>query len=997
MLILLALAWPQTGGAEKLPVRTYTTADGLAHNHINRIKIDSHGFLWFCTDAGLSRFDGQSFFTLTTADGLPHPYINDLVEDAEGTFWLASDGGISRFSLQSPGSTGKPKIETFRSTENPGDRFDAIEFDAKGRLWAGARGGLYRIDRDAGKVQVRWQGWVLPDAAIPRLLADRKGGLWIATWKGAVHRDETGRLTPVRPSPHSTEKAAQSLLEDSRGAVWIGHRSGGFCRVTGAPSGKTIEPDFCIIEKDGHKIPDVRNIVESSDGKLWLGTTTGFCGFDRGTRNLHCYGTGHGLAQDWVANIKEDPTGNLWLGTLNAGAIRLARPGFVQFSVGRGISLMKTREGWLGVPGNDSRTIHAVDLEGGRPRRVWTGELVDAPLHYARHTGQGMLGDSLGNWWMSSGSYLHRYAAAPGGGPASQGKPEVFNLPNGKWFFALAESNTGAMYASVTLPERDHKRDSQWLVVREKGSREFRTVAAVEPAMKHVEQEIGLGAYIGAMREDRAGALWLGIASNQIVYRKQTATLLRYHAGKVDEYSVSDGLPPGIVSAIHIDRMGRLWIGTRAGLARSDDPLAPRPHFQTYGRAHGMASEEIWCLVEDNQGRIYAGTDRGVDRLDPVSGRFRNFTSRDGLPSGHLFAAARDRQGRLWFSSQTAVLLFEPEHHTVPPPEIFLSYPDKPLTLRYDRNYFEAGFTSPSLAGTPPRYQFRMKGVDDQWSAPEFHNTVRYAGLGPGDYALEARAVNADGAVSPEPVSVKFTVTPPFWRTWWFLSLALAAAATAGYAMHRYRVAQLLAVERLRVRIAADLHDDIGPTLSQVSMLGELAKRSLNGGNHEVTGLIDRMAEASRDSVTAMSDIVWSIHPGTDDVPALAERMRWFACEFLSSRGIDFELEVSEAASSLPIGPEARRDLLLILKEGVHNAARHANCRKVTARLHMEGEHIRLDVADDGRGFDPAVAGRGHGLTTMRARAEKMGGQCEIRSQTGKGTTILVSIPVGKR
>lgn len=996
LLVFFAVLGPGALVAQKLPVRAYTTIEGLAHNHINRIKIDSHGFLWFCTDAGLSRFDGHQFLTLTTADGLPHPIVNDLVEDAEGTFWLAGDGGISRFKLR-PGSTERPKIETFQSPENRGDRFDAIEFDRRGRLWAGGRNGLYRIVKDSFAVQVRWEGWVLPGAMIPRLLADRLGGLWIATWQGAVHRDAAGRQTLVRPSPHSAQPAAESLLEDREGTVWIGHRSGGLCRVTAKPSGTTIEADYCIAEQDGNDVRDIRSIFESSDGKLWLGTTKGLCEFDRGGRKLFCYDTRHGLAQEWVAKLGEDLSGNLWLGTLNAGVIRLAQPGFVQFPLESGVALMPSRADWLALPGNPSRTVRAVELAGSRPRQVWAAPVPAAPRNYSRHRGQGSLGDSTGNWWMSWGGHLYRFFPAPGGALPRAANPEVFTVPAGHWFYGLMESAAGAIYASVRLPEPDHRRASRWLMVREKDGREFRPVSEVEPAMTRVEQSIGLGAFFEAMGEDRTGAVWLGIASNRIVYRKETVTLLRHSAGRVEEFSMADGLPPGIVSSIHFDRAGRLWIGTRAGLARADNPLSRRPRFRSYGRAEGMTSVDIWCLTEDEQGRIYAGTDRGVERLDPDSGRFRQFTVQDGLPPGHVFAAARDRRGRLWFSSESAVSRFEPEREvTSPAPAVFTAFPSVAPKLRYDRNHLEAGFSSPALAGTLPRFQYRLLGVDENWNAPVAESTVRYAGMRPGSYELQARAVNADGVVSVQPASLRFTVTPPFWRTWWFLTLALGATAAGIYWLHRYRVEQLLAVERLRIRIASDLHDDVGATMSQVSMLGELAKRSLNGDNPDVTQLIDRMAGASREAVSAMGDIVWSIHPESDDLAGLTQRMRRFAVDLLSSRGVEFDIAVSEEVTKLALGAEKGRELLLIFKECVNNAARHSQCRSVQASVSVESGDLCLCVRDDGQGFDPKAPRPGHGLTTMRTRAEKLGGRWQVQS-SAKGTHVQVRIPTTRR
>ncbi|MDX1979583.1 MAG: two-component regulator propeller domain-containing protein [Bryobacteraceae bacterium] len=982
---------------ETLPIRTYTTQDGLAHNHINRIKVDSHGFLWFCTDAGVSRFDGRQFLTLTTEDGLPHPDVNDLVEARDGAFWLAGDGGISRFRLRSPGTNEKPRIDTFRAAGYPGERYDAIEFDLAGRLWAGGHEGLYRIDTTAGRVS--WTARVVPGAAIPRLLAGREGGLWIATTHGAVYRDAGGRQTPVVLSPLSANPFAQSLLQDRAGTVWIGYRAGGFCRLSVAD--ETIKPLDCIAEQDGQTIADVRSIFESSDGRFWLGTTqSGLCEFERKERKLTCYGKEHGLPEDWIPRVAEDPQGNLWLGTLDRGVSRLSRPGFVQVvedgPAGFLSLIMETRTGWL-VAAAHNGVVRTLARVGRRWQEVWRSRFPRAPYDYAWPRQQGLLEDSQGNWWIPAGRHLYRYPFAAGSPAPRPPDPETFQLPPGLWYSRIIEDSPGAVWASVVVPGNAAKRDARWVVVRDKAGGAFREVPVIEAAMARVEKSIGIGAYISCFQNGSDGALWIGISSNRLIYTGNVVTLLRYHRGRVREFSMADGLPPGNINAIHRDRLGRLWLATNAGLGRLDDAQSERPKFARYAQAEGLASTEVLCVTEDGQGRIYAGTAKGVERLDPRTGRFRHFSVEDGLPAGRVQAAVSDRSGRLWFATDNVVSRFEPETVAPRPPGIYTVYPSGPLTLAYGRSYFEARFSSPNFGGPPPRFQYRLAGADQDWGPPAAEGVVRYAGMSPGSYELQVRAVNAEGLVSPQPVGLRLSVTPPFWRTWWFLALALGAAGALAYWLHRYRVEQLLAVERLRIRIASDLHDDIGSTLSQVSMLGELAKRSLNGANPGVSELIERMAGASRDAVSAMGDIVWSIHPRNDRLSRLAQRMRSFASDVLSARDIDFDFDTPDTGSEPAISLEARRDLLLIFKESVTNAARHSGCARVRASLRQEGREVRLIVEDDGKGFDTGRESNGHGLGTMRARVEKLGGRCEVRSGNGAGTRIAVSIPAGER
>lgn len=1007
--LTLVIALPLCG--ELLPIKTYTALDGLAHNHINRIKVDSHGFLWFCTDAGISRFDGRRFFTLTTADGLPHPDINDLVEARDGSFWLAGDGGISRFRLLSPGSDQKPKIRTFRSREHPAERYDALEFDREGRLWAGGHEGLFQVEGEGDAVRIRWANEGLPRVPIPRLLADRRGGLWIATAHGAFYRPSSGKVVPVAPSTvyprleryAYPERFAESLLQDREGRVWVGYRSAGFCLLEREIEREIIGTEFCIGAGRSLFGRDIRALLESTDGRYWVGSTEGLCELERRSRQLHCYRPPHGLAEDRILRMAEDPEGNLWLGTGQSGVMRLARPGFVRFTVedgfvpGYNVSLLATKAGQVVVStGGNLDHVQVLKLDGNKFREEWNSAQSGRKWQYGAPWQHSALEDSRGQWWVPAASYLYRFPAGTGLANLHSTQPEEFKLPLDTWYGGPYEDSRGELWVSTIPRQNDRMRWSGRVLVRGPSGEAFREIPAIEESLTRIERSIGLGAWISCFREDGAGGMWLGISNLRLIYPANTVTLLRYYQGKVREFSMADGLPPGTINAIHADRQGRLWIGSYAGLVRLDQPSVEQPRFT---KVNGLGSDEVWCVTEDDDGRIYAGTGKGVDRLDLQTGRIRHFTTEDGLPRGRVLASMRSRSGQVWFASDNAVSRFEPERLVTSPPATYLVRPAGTLRLPHDQSSFEAEFSSPSFSGAPPRFQYRLTGVDADWRPATGESVVRYAGMSPGAYELQARAVNAVGVVSPQPAILRFEVMSPFWRTWWFLALLLSAVAGMAYLLHQYQLRRLLAMERLRVRIASDLHDEIGSSLAQVSMLGELARRSLNGSHPGAAELIERMAGTCRDAVASMSDIVWSIHPRNDGLSDLVSRMRQFALDVLSARDIEFDFEApAEGDASLALPLDVRRDLLLIFKESVNNAARHAGCRRVRAVLICEEREVRLTVEDDGHGFDPLAKAAGQGLGTLRARARKLAGRCDILSAPGGGgARILVSLPLKER
>ncbi|HET8674932.1 MAG TPA: triple tyrosine motif-containing protein, partial [Blastocatellia bacterium] len=406
------------------------------------------------------------------------------------------------------------------------------------------------------------------------------------------------------------------------------------------------------------------------------------------------------------------------------------------------------------------------------------------------------------------------------------------------------------------------------------------------------------------------------------------------------------------------------------------------------------------------------GTGRGIDRLELQTGRIKHYTTADGLPLGSMHGALRDRKGTLWFSFRNGAARLVPEldPSPVPPPVLITGLriagrphgisalgenEVAPLELDPDRNQLQIDFVALGFSpGEGLRYQYKLDGADTDWSELVDQRTVNFANLASGSYRFLVRAVNADGAMSEQPASFAFTILPPLWQRWWFLTLAAVAVALAVYSVYRYRVARLIEVERIRTRIAADLHDDIGSNLTKIGILSEVVHQQMNGAEKTLADPISTIARISRESVTSMSDIVWAINPRMDSLGDLVSHMREFAGEIFANRDIEFEFRAPSSDIYLKLGADVRRTVYLIFKEAVNNIVRHSDCSKADIELRLEGTQLVLIVADDGRGFERRKESGGNGLNSMERRASHAGGSVEIVSGKAAGTKITLRLPI---
>jgi len=511
-----------------------------------------------------------------------------------------------------------------------------------------------------------------------------------------------------------------------------------------------------------------------------------------------------------------------------------------------------------------------------------------------------------------------------------------------------------------------------------------------------------------ALTEAPDGDIWIGSVDGLYVYDYKTRRMRKYVHG--DAGTISDNE----VRSIYFSDNNDVWIGTNNGGLNHFD--ISKKTFTAFTTDDGLPNNSIYTILEDHKGFLWLGTNAGLCRFNIADHSVRNYTPRDGIQNFEFNtnAIAVTTDGRFCFGGRTGFNIFSPDSMNAsfsPPQVVITSFKifdkESPITnsvlrLPYDKNSVTFNFAALNYYRTNDnQYSYMMEGADKNWVKSGNRQYTSYNNLAPGEYTFNVRAANYTGVWSKAVTSVKFIIYPAWYNTSFFRAI-LALLIVAGiYGFYRYRLNQVLKLQSLRNRIASDLHDEIGSTLSSISLSSMLIQGKLNGSNTEAEKLLQQVSSNTDSMMEALSDIVWAINIRNDRFDNVVNRMRAFAIEILEPCNINIQFNVSEDVLNIQLDMEQRKNVYLIFKEAVNNIAKYSACKNVYINISREhGKTFTLNIADDGRGFEMAAINdegktlSGNGIRNIKKRAAELTGEVTIHSVPAKGTSLNLKFTI---
>ena len=801
------------------------------------------------------------------------------------------------------------------------------------------------------------------------LCEDRQGNLRIATIRGLSRLDKEGTISTFNIMLGKAANSLKFVCKDQRGRIWTGSNEGLNC-----VDGETITT-YGVAQG----LPDQRvcAALEDRSGQLWVGTYRGVTRLVDG--KLAPRTSRDGAFGDLIRTLFEDHEGNIWAGAED-GLYLLIPARFTAYTTQQGLSrnnvmsVYEDRAGtiWIGTWGGGLNQLKGENITSDGGAGGSSQDLVLA-LHQGRD----------GSLWVGMDH---------GGGLVRLKDGARYSVPRASGLIdaavrAIHEDRQGALWVGT----------SHGLNVFREGKCETYTVADGLPADT-----------VWVLLEDSDGKMWIGTDGG----------LSCWQEGHFANSTTREGLSHNSVKALYQDREHTLWIGTRGGgLNRYKGGK-----FTAYTTRQGLFSDEIYEILEDDFGYFWMSCRKGIFRvskkaLDDLDRRVIHmipcsaFGRADGLPSIQCNGVAKPagwkaRDGRLWFATIRGVVVVEPGIKTnEQPPPVFIEEvmaggrslrPDAlaandslSLTIPPGRGGIEIHYTALSFqAPRKNRFKYLLEGVDPEWVDAGARRSVSYNSVTPGKHLFRVVASNNDGVWNETGATLSLLFVPHYWQTWWFKPVLGLAALLVLTLLYRTRVTRLRAIERLRIQIAANLHDDVGARLTKVAMVTELVDRETKD-SHPNKPHIRNIFSTIREITQAMDEIVWTINPKNDTLDNLANYVFQYAQDYFQDTGVSCRLDVPAQLPDRPLSTEVRHNLFMAVKEALNNTLKHAEASEVRIGLGVADGRMTITITDNGRGFliDQARA-KGNGLENMTRRLAQIGGRLVLESAPGSGTSI---------
>jgi ligand-binding sensor domain-containing protein/signal transduction histidine kinase len=971
----------------------FAIKDGLSQSQAFSIFQDSYGYIWFGTQDGLNRFDGNTFlvsknnpFDSTT---LTHNWVWSVQEDDHADIWVGTYQGLCKY-VRSQNKFIQYHHRPGDSTSVIGNRTNYIIKDKKGRLWISCWGsGLSLYDEQTNSFRSfknnPHDSTSLSDNYIRTMFCDAHGNIWVGTWNGGLNKivEETNGFKFERYNgtgyAHPAVNRITSITEDKKGILWICSHEAGL--IVFNPSSKIFSQVKGPVKKDVNKvIIDVHNNV-------WIATSSGLYHYDYAsgeyTRLQHDPSNPTSISGNSIFSLLEDNDGLVWVGGNGIDIYDPRKMAFATYQNRKGdhTSLSENliwsfcedeeQNIWIGTEAQQ------VDVFNPKTKSFRHVSIRDAKGNVATHI-YNMVYDDGVFWLASNKSGLIRY-----------------EKKTGKAYFFLEDHRSILGKVSLVNEVFLNEDKTLWIATYEHGLIHFdpRTEKATQYLHeRNNPSSIGVNS-VKSLHKDNRGNLW-------VTYNGAGLGKLDRITNKFTNYEYdrknADGLSDQLVGSIEQQNDSIFWLCTHAGLNRLNVNTGKFTHFF---EKDGLANNTIYEMLKDKGGNYWISSNGGISKFNPDTYTFKNYTKDAGLQSNEFNsnAALKSSTGEFYFGGVNGFNVFRPEdvkEDTTAPPLLIQGYsifdesflPDDNLDLQYFQNYISFSFSALEFSSPQKvKYTYKLEGFDDDWISPTNERQAHYTNLDPGKYTFHVKAANPDGYWTEPGASMSLIIRPPFWKTWWFITLAVAATGSLIYLVHRYQLEQSLKVERLRNKIASDLHDEVGSSLSRISIYSDLLQNDKE--TPERKNYLTGIGELSREVVSTMSDIVWSIDNRHDTLGSLVIRMKDFATEILQVRNIELEFSTQGIDEQTILDPALKQNIYLIFKESIHNIVKHARAGNVSVKLVNEKGEFKMIIKDDGCGFTQNGKQNGNGLRNMKRRARTVGGEFEIQNRDG---TVLI-------
>ena len=955
---------------------SWSTDTGLPQNTVLAILQTHDGYLWFTTSDGLVRYDGVTFriFDKGNTSGLRSNRFTSLYEDVDHTLWIGTeDGFISTYR--------QGKFVSYAAS--PGWRsvsVNRIQRDQQGTLWVSTTGGILKFEND------KFTPYVPEGVEADHIEAfpGASGALWCFL-NSDIRRQQNGSVITYKPGGDFTSEDITGVHEDRNGSLWLGLAHGHLLRlkdgvVTPYPLRKSIL-----------KRQPVTVIYEDANGIVWVGTDGGGLGrFSEGT--IDWLTTTEGLPDVVIRAVYQDREGSIWLGTATQGISRMTRKAITVYSLKDGLAgesaqvMLQDRAGemWIGSGGltrlKDGRFTSYNDRNGLQFYSV-TSLAED-------REGRLWIGAAGGLTWFKDGRFTNF--------------SDRLGLKVGDYnVWAIHQDRSGALWFAT----------DKGLAVNE------------GEAVRLYTTKDGLaGDDVKVILEDRDGDLWFGTYGG----------VSRLKDGRFVAITEEDGLSSNRVRSLYQDRGGAVWIGTYdGGLNRLKDGKLTR-----YTTGDGLFNNGVFQILEDDSGNFWMSSNLGIYRASRreleefAEGRIPaitcvSFGRQDGLLTaecngGQQPAGIKTRDGRLWFPTQKGAAVIDPR--SVPlndqaPPIVIESCMLDRKSIEFDSSiriapgsesleirYAGLSFIKPERV----RFKYILEGLDKSWNDAGTRRSAFYSHLPPGRYVFRVIAANSDGVWNTAGQSVEVVVVPPFWRTWWFISLAFIGVAGSMAAAYRRRVSRLekanaaqqafsrqliQSQESERKRIAAELHDSLGQRLVVIKNLALLALRQ-SEERDSLRQQVDEISTETSQAINEVKEISYNLRPYQLDRIGLTKAIQSLINKARVSSEIDFSSDIRDIDDILP--KESEINFYRIVQESINNIVKHSAATVAHVAVTVEDHELALTVQDNGRGFVPGApaesGGGGFGLIGIAERVRILGGTQTIHSAPGQGTTTAIRI-----